>query len=72
VENPYIHYILHLFNQSISTHFIHLFESIKRRFYKRTSVCGGGRAATAAEEEAGVDGGGGDRQSRERRRLREQ
>jgi hypothetical protein len=32
MENPYIYCILHLFDQSISTHFIHLFESIKRSF----------------------------------------
>jgi hypothetical protein len=32
IENPYIHCILHLFDRSISTHFIHLFKSIKKRF----------------------------------------
>jgi hypothetical protein len=72
MKNPYIHCIFHLFDRSISTHFIHLFESIKRWFCtNRTSVWRQWwrrRLATMAQEEAGA---GGDWWSRERWGLRE-
>jgi hypothetical protein len=53
-------YTLHYLSiRSISTHFIHLFESIKKGFARTVPQCGGGRAAAMAEEEASVNGSSG-------------